>query len=217
MSYKRHRQRTKTFILGGSEDLYVQNGKKNKQKKQAATSGEDQTCWIHQRFITLISISSVSIEGEWTIWTTRSRRALILDNTSVCSFLLCHLGSKPVATKKRTNIQWPCKGDPSELHTRRMCPFSALSQNAQPLVFNLQVLGQIVGGESANSTWAKRLIPSCGRQIKPQFYWATSRCECEHGAGCFLLLLEPALTPTLWTQWTSHYNTEYNGKQAASN
>lgn len=98
-------------------------------------------------------------------------------------------------------------------------PLLKKEKNAQlkGFVFNPLVLGQIVGGEIANSSWAKHLIPSCGRQIKPQFYWATSRCECEHGAGRFLLLLEPTLTQTLWTQWTSQYNTEYNGKQAASN
>lgn len=60
-----------------------------------------------------------------------------------------------------------------------------------------KALGPITGGESENSSWAKRLIPSCGRQIKPEFYWETSRCECEHRTGRFLLLLEPALTQTL--------------------
>lgn len=111
--------------------------------------------------------------------------------------------------KKRTNIR-ACKGDPSELHTRqtvlflflapkRTAPYLKRKKNAQlkGFVFNPLVLGQVVGEEIANSSWAKHLIPSCGRQIKPQFYWATSRCECEHGAGRFLLLLEPALTQTL--------------------
>lgn len=92
----------------------------------------------------------------------------------------------------------------------RQCCFSFSPQNAllsslkkeknaqlKGFVFNPLVLGEIVGGEIASSSRAKHLIPSCGRQIKPQFYWATSRCECEHGAGRFLLLLEPALTQTL--------------------
>lgn len=105
-------QKNKTWevqrvIEGGNEDLYMQ-----KVKIQAATSAEEQICSIHQTFITLISVSSVSSEGEPMAWTTRSRRVFTMDNASACSFQLCHLHSEPVAMKKKSkrtmDVQrWP--------------------------------------------------------------------------------------------------------------
>lgn len=164
-------------------------------------TSEDQTCWIYQMFLTLISYPW-ALKANWKAEATRSRCVFILDNDCVCSFQLCHL--------RMTKLKQTYNGC-ARVTLLRCSPW------LKDFLFNPQVWRAIVGGESANSSWTKCLIPSCGQQIKLEFYWATSRCECEPGAGRFLLLLEPALTQTLWTQWPSHYNTKYNGKQTASN